>query len=362
MLVIAPPPLAERQPPLSLCLCVCMHPLHSALLHSATRHRGAVGRKIRVVARRGICYTVTVMNYQLAQQSSDYQRVEEAIRYLEANFRHRPSLDDVARSVHLSKYHFQRLFKRWAGVSPTQYLQFLTLEYAKDRLRESRSVLDAALDAGMSGPGRLHDLFVTFEAITPGEYKRQGAGLHIAYGVHDSPFGPCLLATTKRGICGLDFVPQGERDATIEQLAAHWPQASLSEDRNQTQPPIDRIFAPLPGHPGPGSRRRPFHLLLKGTNFQVQVWQALLAIPPGALVSYQDVATFIGRPTSAQAVGGAVARNPMAFLIPCHRVIGRQGGIHHYRWGAARKKAMVAWEASRSGRQEAMTEEKLLAN
>jgi AraC family transcriptional regulator of adaptative response/methylated-DNA-[protein]-cysteine methyltransferase len=242
--------------------------------------------------------------------------------------------------VHLSKYHFQRLFKRWAGISPTQFLHFLTLEYAKERLRESHSVLDAALDAGLSGPGRLHDLFVTFEAITPGEYKRQGAGLQITYGFHDTPFGQCLLATTERGICALYFVQDGDRMAALEQLAEHWPQARLEENASQTQPLVDRIFAP-----DSAKQARPFHLLLKGTNFQVKVWQALLAIPPGALASYQDVAAYLGKPNGARAVGGAVARNPVAYLIPCHRVINKAGEIHRYRWGATRKKAMVGWEA-----------------
>jgi AraC family transcriptional regulator of adaptative response/methylated-DNA-[protein]-cysteine methyltransferase len=283
-----------------------------------------------------------MMKHDHALQSSDYQRVERAIHYLEANFQLRPSLDQVAGSVHLSKYHFQRLFKRWAGISPTQFLQFLTLEYAKDRLRESKSVLDTALEAGLSGPGRLHDLFVTFEAMTPGEYKKQGAGLRIAYGFHETPFGECLLATTERGICALYFVAGENRQAVVEQLVDSWPQALLEEESSQTQPLVDQIFSPT----GEG-RTRPFHLLLKGTNFQVKVWQALLAIPPGALVSYGDVAAYIDKPNGAQAVGGAVARNPIAYLIPCHRVISRVGEIHRYRWGATRKKAMIGWEASR---------------
>jgi AraC family transcriptional regulator of adaptative response/methylated-DNA-[protein]-cysteine methyltransferase len=250
-------------------------------------------------------------------------------------------LDQLAGSVHLSKYHFQRLFKRWAGISPTQFLQFLTLEYAKKRLRESQSVLDTALEAGLSGPGRLHDLFVTFEAMTPGEYKRQGAGLRISYGFHDTPFGECLLATTERGICALYFVERNDRQASLEQLVAHWPRAHLVEDSSQTQPLVERIFSPAKA-----GQSKPFHLLLKGTNFQVKVWQALLAIPPGALVSYGNLAAYIDKPKGAQAVGGALASNPIAYLIPCHRVISSSGEIHRYRWGAARKKAMIGWEAS----------------
>jgi AraC family transcriptional regulator of adaptative response/methylated-DNA-[protein]-cysteine methyltransferase len=277
----------------------------------------------------------------LFPQASDYQRVEQAIHYLEANFHTQPSLDEIANSVHLSKYHFQRLFKRWAGISPTQFLHFLTIEYAKQKLVESQSVYDAALEAGLSGSSRLHDLFVTFEAMTPGEYKRQGAGLQITYGFHQTPFGRCLLATTQRGICGLHFLPNGD-SAVLEQLRANWPQAQFVEKSSQTQRVVDRIFAS-----GPMDQPRPFHLLLKGTNFQVNVWQALLAIPPGAMVSYQDVAAYLGRPTAARAVANAVAHNPIGYLIPCHRVIRKDGSINRYRWGTERKMAMLGWEASR---------------
>lgn len=289
-----------------------------------------------------------MMKSDLTQQADDYQRVEQAIRFLEANFRRHPSLDEIADSIHLSKYHFQRLFKRWAGISPTQFLQFLTLEYAKERLQESQSILDAALDAGLSGPGRLHDLFVTFEATTPGEYKKQGTGLQITYGIHDTPFGKCLLATTARGMCALHFVQSSDIPAALKPLTDHWPQARLVEDRSQTQPLVDQIFAPASA-----GQSRPFHLLLKGTNFQVNVWQALLTIPPGAMVSYQDVAAYIDKPNAARAVAGAVARNPVAYLIPCHRVISSTGKAHRYRWGTARKKAMLGWEAGRRAQREA---------
>lgn len=287
-----------------------------------------------------LCYTCCMMEERYTQQSSDYDRIEQAIRFVEANYREHPSLDEIAASVHLSKYHFQRLFKRWAGISPTQFLQFLTLEYAKERLQESQSVLDAALESGLSGPGRLHDLFVTFEAITPGDYKKQGAGLQISFGFHDTPFGKCLLATTARGICGLQFV-QEDLSSALETLAEQWPQASLVENPRETQPLADQIFAPVSE-----TQARPFHLLLRGTNFQVKVWQALLSIPPGAMVSYQDVAAYLGQPNGARAVGRALARNPVAYLIPCHRVISKAGQAHRYRWGTTRKQAMLGWEAS----------------
>jgi AraC family transcriptional regulator of adaptative response/methylated-DNA-[protein]-cysteine methyltransferase len=277
------------------------------------------------------------------QQAEDYRTVEQAIRFLEGHFRQQPGLNEIAASVHLSKYHFQRLFKRWAGISPTQFLHYLTVEYAKERLRESQSVLDATLDAGLSSAGRLHDLFVTLEAVTPGEYRRQGEGLRIAFGFHNTPFGRCLAATTARGLCALYFVQEGDGSAVLEVLGDRWPRARLVEEPDETAPLVEQIFAT------PGERTRPFHLLLKGTNFQVQVWQALLAIPAGSMVSYQDVAAYLGRPKASRAVGRAVAENPVAYLIPCHRVITRGGEAHRYRWGTARKKAMLGWEAGRRG-------------
>lgn len=275
-----------------------------------------------------------------SQQASDYQRVAHAIDYLETNFRRQPGLDEIAASVHLSKYHFQRLFKEWAGISPSQFMQFLTIEYAKQRLVESQSVYDTSLDVGLSGAGRLHDLFVTFEGITPGDYKKRGSGVQITYGLHDTPFGVCLLASTERGICSLNFVSNGEMTAK-ERLRTDWPQAELIEDSLQTQVIVNQIFSSLPGR-----QSRPFHLLLKGTNFQVNVWRALLSIPPGAMVSYQDVAAYIGKPNATRAVANAIAHNPVGYLIPCHRVIRKSGDVQGYRWGTTRKRAILGWEAS----------------
>jgi AraC family transcriptional regulator of adaptative response/methylated-DNA-[protein]-cysteine methyltransferase len=275
-----------------------------------------------------------------SQQSWDYQRIEQAIQFLETHFTHQPSLDDIAQHVNLSKYHFQRLFKRWVGISPTQFLQFLTLDYTKQKLTEGQNILDTSYDAGLSGPGRLHDLFMTFEAMTPGEYKNMGAGLQITYGFHPTPFGECLLAMTDRGICHLSFVEQHDRECTLTQLQTNWAQAIFSEDPQKTQLLIDQIFVPEQT-----TRVRPFHLLLKGTNFQVNVWQALLSIPRGVLVSYQNIASYLGNPRATRAVANAIARNPIAYLIPCHRVITKEGKIHRYRWGSARKKAIVGWEA-----------------
>jgi AraC family transcriptional regulator of adaptative response/methylated-DNA-[protein]-cysteine methyltransferase len=251
-------------------------------------------------------------------------------------------LDEVARNVNLSEYHFQRLFRRWAGISPKRLVQFLTLEHAKKVLEESRSVLDAAYDAGLSSPSRLHDLFVNAEAMTPGEFKTKGAGLKISYGFHPSPFGECLLAATERGICGLGFVGGGGRLQAIEDFKRRWPAAEFQENSQKTRSYIDRIFSP---------RKRkganPVKLLLMGTNFQIKVWEALLRIPSGSMVCYEDLARRLGKPSAARAVGSAVGRNPISFLIPCHRAIRKMGITGDYHWGAARKKAILAWEAAR---------------
>jgi AraC family transcriptional regulator of adaptative response/methylated-DNA-[protein]-cysteine methyltransferase len=291
------------------------------------------------------------------QLSQDYYRVEQAILYLEDNFRRQPSLKEIAASVHLSEYHFQRIFTRWAGISPKRFLQFLTLKYAKQLLAESQNLLDVTYEAGLSSPGRLHDLFVTYEAVTPGEYKSQGEGLEIIYGFHPCPFGECLLAVTERGICGLAFVPEDQRRQALERLIANWPQASFDENSVYTQPFIERIFDPASRQNG----GEPLKLYLKGTNFQLKVWQALLQIPPGMVVSYDTVAALIGQPTASRAVGRAAAHNTIGFVIPCHRVIRKAGEIGDYAWDSTRKKAIIGWEAAQRYRdtvQDTVTDEK----
>ncbi|MCP3954808.1 MAG: methylated-DNA--[protein]-cysteine S-methyltransferase, partial [Desulfobacterales bacterium] len=225
--------------------------------------------------------------------------------------------------------------------SPIQFMQFLTLDYTKQKLTESRSLLDTALDAGFSGPGRLHDLFVTFEAMSPGEYKKQGAGLDIAYGFSNTPFGECLLAITGRGICHLGFVEGKQRSTALDQLFQKLPNAAFTEAFNRINPIVKDIFNLA--HP---KDTDPFNLHLRGTNFQVNVWKALLRIPEGWAVSYRDIAVYLGRPKAFRAVAHAVAINPVGYLIPCHRVIAKSGKIHHYRWGSARKKALIGWEAA----------------
>jgi AraC family transcriptional regulator of adaptative response/methylated-DNA-[protein]-cysteine methyltransferase len=280
--------------------------------------------------------------YDYSQQSEDFQRIAKAIQFIEDNFKSQPTLDKIAESVHLSKYHFDRLFKRWAGVSPIQFLQFITLEYSKQRLIESKSLLETSLDAGLSGPSRLHDLFVTFDAMTPGDFKKQGAGLKISYGFCESPFGECLLATTKRGICYFGFVEKGGRSEILNQLYQTWSGSGFEENPTDICSIVKDIF-----RSDQQKSAHPFNVQIKGTNFQINVWKALLNIPKGCVVSYQDVASYMGHPKAFRAVASTIAINPVAFLIPCHRVIAKSGKIHQYRWGSARKKALIGWEAAK---------------
>lgn len=274
--------------------------------------------------------------------SRDYLRIEKAINYLGKSFRQQPDLREVARSVNLSEYHFQRLFRRWAGISPKRFVQFLTVEYAKKMLDESTDLLRVTYEAGLSSPGRLHDLFVTAEAMTPGEFKQQGAGVKIIYGIHSSPFGECLLSTTDRGICGLSFIHPNGRAKAMKQLKENWTKAEFQENHDVTRPFVERIFSPKKKNGAP-----PVSLLLQGTNFQIKVWEALLKIPPGHVLAYEDVAALIGKPGASHAVGHAIAQNPIGYVIPCHRVIRKIGVAGDYRWGSARKKAMLAWEAAK---------------
>jgi AraC family transcriptional regulator of adaptative response/methylated-DNA-[protein]-cysteine methyltransferase len=269
--------------------------------------------------------------------SEDYQRIEAAILYLEKNYQRQPSLKEIASHVGLSEYHFQRVFTRWAGISPKRFLQFLTKENAKQILRRSANILDTTYQVGLSSTGRLHDLFVSCEAVTPGEYKQQGRGLTIHYGFHATPFGDCLLAVTERGICGLSFIVEG-RQSALANLQSRWQQASLLENSALTKPYINHIF----GQKRPQAQA--LTLLLNGTNFQIKVWEALLHIPPGAMVTYQRVAQVVGNPRAVRAVGSAVARNPIAVLIPCHRVIRKLGEFGKYRYGTARKMALLGRE------------------
>jgi AraC family transcriptional regulator of adaptative response/methylated-DNA-[protein]-cysteine methyltransferase len=282
------------------------------------------------------------MTSRADRNSADYQRIERAIRFLDASSPMRPSLGDVAKHVGMSPFHFQRLFTRWAGISPKRFSQVLALEYAKDRLLESRNMIDATYDAGLSSGGRLHDLFVKLDAVTPGEFRDSGSGLTLSAGFHDTPFGEALLAMTDRGLCSLTC-PEGGRRSALKELAERWPNATFVQQPRLTAPVAARIFHALEVRDPEGLV--PLGLLVRGTNFQVKVWRALLQIPTGSVATYEDIASAIGSSNAVRAVGTAIGRNPVAFLIPCHRVIRTTGALGGYRWGLPRKRAMLAWEA-----------------
>lgn len=273
------------------------------------------------------------------QLCDDYQRIEQALHFIETNFQRQPELKEIAENVGLSEYHFQRLFTRWAGLSPKRFLQFLTKENAKERLQRS-SVLEATYAVGLSSPGRLHDLFIQAEAVTPGEYKTHGAGLTIRYGFHPTPFGEALLGLTERGLCHLSFV-QTSHEAALALFKADWRNATIMADSTATEPLLAPIFS-LGAHP------TPLPIYLTGTNFQLKVWEALLTIPQGQVTTYEQIAAQIGHTQALRAVGTAVGHNPIAYLIPCHRVIRKMGEFGNYRWGPARKKALLGWEAAQT--------------
>ncbi|MCJ7838577.1 MAG: methylated-DNA--[protein]-cysteine S-methyltransferase [Burkholderiales bacterium] len=274
--------------------------------------------------------------------ANDYQLVEQAIRFLDRNAGRQPELREVAASVGLSEFHFQRLFQRWAGVSPKRFLQFQTAQEAKRVLRESGDLLDASYNAGLSGPGRLHDLIVNVEAVTPGEYKRRGGGLSISWGTHATPFGDCLLGLTPRGVCALEFLQPESDDDALARLRTLWENAQLVHAPQLTAPVAERIF---------GLHKQglaPLAVLVKGTNFQIKVWEALLRVPSGEITSYARLARNVGQPRAARAVGSAVAANPIAYLIPCHRVIRSTGSFGDYRWGALRKRVLLSRELAQT--------------
>ncbi len=270
--------------------------------------------------------------------SRDFARIAAAIAYIDANFRAQPRLASIAAAAHLSEFHFNRLFRRWAGVTPRQYLAFVTARAARGALLGSRSVLDAAYAVGLSGPGRLHDLMVTLEAVTPGELKSLGSGLTLVTGFADTPFGRALLASTARGLSHLGFVEAGGEKAALRELALQWPGARLQQDDGAAQRLADSIWSE-------GGAGVPVRLAVKGTNFQLKVWRALLETAAGAPTTYGELARAAGRPAAARAVGAAVGANPVAWLIPCHNVLRAGGGLGGYHWGPERKRAMLGWQS-----------------
>jgi AraC family transcriptional regulator, regulatory protein of adaptative response / methylated-DNA-[protein]-cysteine methyltransferase len=270
----------------------------------------------------------------------NYQRIQEAIQYLELNFKRQPELDKVAEKVHLSPFHFQRIFTEWAGVSPKRFLQFLTVDYLKEKLHQSKNLIEAADDAGLSSQSRIYDLFTTLEGVTPQAYKQHGLGIRIEFGFHETPFGLCLIGITARGICWLTF-PDANEDPSVEiaSMKDHWYNADVQANQNSTFEVIRKIF-----HPADPKTSGRLHVFVKGTTFQLKVWEALLKIPMGKVTTYQEIAETIDSPRAMQAVGSAVGANHIAYLIPCHRVIRKDGILGEYRWNSTRKKSIIGWE------------------
>jgi AraC family transcriptional regulator, regulatory protein of adaptative response / methylated-DNA-[protein]-cysteine methyltransferase len=277
-------------------------------------------------------------------QDINYLRIEQAIQYLEKNFQHQPELDEVAEVVHLSPFHFQRLFTEWAGISPKRFLQFLTVDFLKSKLMESKNLVEVAEAAGLSSQSRVYDLFTTLEAVTPQEYKQHGAGIRIEYGMHETPFGDALIGVTERGVCWLSFINTDEDPRfQLENMKGHWHNSVFHQDQNVTMEFAGKIFSRK-------EMKAPekIHLFVKGTNFQIKVWEALLKLPLGNVTTYQDIATQIQNPKAMQAVGSAVGSNHIAYLIPCHRVIRKDGILGEYRWSSTRKKSIIGWEMAKA--------------
>ena len=284
------------------------------------------------------------MNVIAKENSINYRRVEQAIVYLEQNFQRQPELDEVAEKVHLSPFHFQRIFTEWAGISPKRFLQFLTVDYLKEKLENSRNLVEAADSAGLSSQSRVYDLFTTLEAVTPLEYKQHGAGIRVEYGIHETPFGACLIGVTERGICWLSFLQTDEDPRKeVELMKSHWFNSAFHQNQALTEAFIEKIF-----DRAKTDNSEKLHVFVKGTNFQVKVWQALLNIPIGEVTTYQNIGVAIQSPKAMQAVGSAVGSNHIAYLIPCHRVIRKDGQLGEYRWSSARKKSMIGWELAHS--------------
>src|SRR2546425_3455973 len=278
----------------------------------------------------------------LSTAATDYDIVRRAIAHIRGHWRAQPEVEEIAEAAGVSPTDLHHLFRRWAGLTPKAFLQALTLDSARSLLREQASVLDATYEVGLSGPGRLHDLFVTHEAMSPGEWKSGGEGLTITYGFHPSPFGMALVMATERGLAGLAFADPGEEKAAFADMSGRWPKANYVEDRERTAPLAQRIFDPqLWRHD------RPLRVVLIGTDFEVRVWEALLRVPFGRVTSYSDLAAKVRSPKAAGAVGAAVGKNPVCFVVPCHRVIGKSGELTGYHWGLTRKRAILGWEAGR---------------
>jgi AraC family transcriptional regulator, regulatory protein of adaptative response / methylated-DNA-[protein]-cysteine methyltransferase len=290
--------------------------------------------------------TLAVHDIRLAKPGSqnaalrDYDSVRRAIAFISEHWRAQPTIEAIADASGATPDELHHLFRRWAGLTPKAFMQALTLDHAKSLLRDSASVLDAALDSGLSGPGRLHDLFVTHESMSPGEWKGGGAGMTLRYGFHPSPFGTAIVIATDRGLAGLAFADSGGEQAALADMRGRWPYATYVEDYLSTAPLAQRIFDPKLWRPD-----QPLRVVLIGTDFEVRVWETLLKIPMGKAVSYSDIATKIQSPKASRAVGAAIGKNPVSFVVPCHRALGKDGKLTGYHWGITRKQAMLGWEA-----------------
>jgi AraC family transcriptional regulator, regulatory protein of adaptative response / methylated-DNA-[protein]-cysteine methyltransferase len=276
----------------------------------------------------------------MEKQTNDYELVKHTLAFISENWRDQPSLETLADQAGLSTTHLQRLFTHWAGLSPKAFLQAVTLDHARELLRDSASILDASYELGLSGPGRLHDLFVTHEGMSPGIYKLRGRGLNITYGFHDCPFGRALILVTHEGLAGLAFADQGDEKAALADMSSRWPEATYAENPKATAPYAKRIFESQNW-----SSEQPLRVVFIGTDFEIRVWETLLRIPLGKASTYSDIAAHLGKPSAARAVGTAVGKNPISFVVPCHRVLGKSGGLCGYHWGLTRKRAILGWEA-----------------
>ena len=265
---------------------------------------------------------------------SNYRQIEKAIRYIDDNFKEQPSIDEVAKNIGMSKYHFIRVFKEYVGVTPKQFLHSVTLNYAKEHIKESKSVLDSSLDMGLSSSSRLHELFVNLIGVTPKEYREKGKDVRITYGFGESPFGEALIAFTEKGICYLGFIDDN-KEQVFQRFQEHWENADLHHDDAKAREYLENIFI----------KNKKYNLLVKGTNFQINVWKALLNLPNGVVSTYQDIANYLERPKSVRAVASAIGKNHIGYLIPCHRVIAKSGAMSGYRWGCERKKILIAYES-----------------
>ncbi|MCJ8149199.1 methylated-DNA--[protein]-cysteine S-methyltransferase [Shinella sedimenti] len=280
----------------------------------------------------------------ITPDGQDYATVRQVIEMITEDYRQQPGLEDIAARLGQSPSQLQKTFTRWAGLSPKAFLQAVTLDHAKRLLRqEALPLLETSFEVGLSGPGRLHDLFVTHEAMSPGEWKARGAGLTIRYGLHPSPFGTALVMITDRGLAGLAFTDQAGGTDAFEDMSSRWPNAHYVEDTEATAAYAARIFDPARWNP-----EEPLRVVLIGSDFQVRVWEALLRIPMGCAVTYSSIAEKLGQPTASRAVGAAVGRNPISFVVPCHRALGKSGALTGYHWGLTRKRAMLGWESGRA--------------